>query len=254
MVSAPPTTAYRELPPPPALAPYLDCLWVSHTPPRGSARRPRVLPDGCIDIVWVGGSEPRIAGPATRTEFPNLPPDAPVAAARFKPGMAPCLLGWPANELRDQSVPLADVWSSGAMTLLRAASDATTARDRLAALESALLRRLADAGDPDPIVRQSVASLKRDANLRVRDLGEQLGLSERQLRRRFEANVGYGPKMFARIFRMRAALKLIRAADPNDLDLALVAYAAGYADQAHMTRELTALAGAPPTRLPELSR
>lgn len=245
----PATSGYRELPAPAALAPYLDCLWVSHTPPAGSGWQSRVLPDGCIDIVWVGADEPHIAGPATHAELPELPPDTPIVAARFRPGMAPCLLGWPAGELRDRSVPLADVWNSGSMEPIRAAGEAARARERLGALETALLRRLAEAGDPDPVARQGVASL-----MRVRDLGAQLGVSERQLRRRFEASVGYGPKLFGRIFRMRAALKQLRAAGPGSPDLAAIAFATGYADQAHMTRELTALAGAPPTRLTELSR
>ena len=72
-----------------------------------------------------------------------------------------------------------------------------------------------------------------------------LGLGERQLRRRFAAAVGYGPKTFARVERFRAALALVRAGEP----LARAAAEAGYADQAHMTREIAALAGRTPALL-----
>ena len=76
-------------------------------------------------------------------------------------------------------------------------------------------------------------------------LAASVDLGERQLRRRFAAAVGYGPKTFARVIRFRAALGRIRAGEP----LASAALAAGYADQAHMTRELVALAGRTPGSL-----
>jgi AraC-like DNA-binding protein len=76
-------------------------------------------------------------------------------------------------------------------------------------------------------------------------LAAAVGLGERQLRRRFDAAVGYGPKMLARVARFRRALALVRAGEPP----AAAAYEAGYADQAHMTREMRALAGRTPAAL-----
>ena len=66
------------------------------------------------------------------------------------------------------------------------------------------------------------------------ELGPALGLSERQLRRRFADAVGYGPKTLARVLRFQRFLELAAA---NHDDLAGLAFAAGYADQAHLTRE-----------------
>ncbi|MEV5769093.1 helix-turn-helix domain-containing protein, partial [Micromonospora sp. NPDC052213] len=56
---------------------------------------------------------------------------------------------------------------------------------------------------------------------------------------------GYGPKTLARILRMGRALALARAGTP----LAEVAARCGYADQAHLTRDVRDLAGVPPTVL-----
>jgi AraC-like DNA-binding protein len=240
---------YRELPPLPALAPYLACFWVQHTPAGGSGLRPRVVPDGCIDIVWIGDAEPHVAGPATRTMIPQLAPDTPIAGARFRTGMASCLLGLPAGELRDDEVPLREVWKFERVTFLVRIEPDDSAEARRGALESALIARLPDAVPADLLVQDGVASLVRDPKLRVRDLSRHLDVSERQLLRRFEAAVGYGPKMLARILRMRTALRAIESVEAGKLDLAALAYTAGYADQAHMTRELSELAGAPPTRL-----
>lgn len=77
-------------------------------------------------------------------------------------------------------------------------------------------------------------------------LAEKVGLSERQLRRRFTEAVGYGPKALHSILRFQHALDLGRRGDPG---LAAIAYQAGYADQAHFTREVRRLAGMTPTEL-----
>jgi transcriptional regulator GlxA family with amidase domain len=68
-------------------------------------------------------------------------------------------------------------------------------------------------------------------------------VSERHLRRRATEALGYGPKTFARIVRFQRALALLRRADRS---LSTVAAEAGYADQAHLTRDVTELAGETP--------
>jgi transcriptional regulator GlxA family with amidase domain len=81
------------------------------------------------------------------------------------------------------------------------------------------------------------------------ELAAEVGLSERQLRRRFEAAVGYGPKRLGRVFRFQRLLDLIHAThvQPRWSQLAV---GAGYADQSHMINECLSLAGGPPTALP----
>jgi transcriptional regulator GlxA family with amidase domain len=74
----------------------------------------------------------------------------------------------------------------------------------------------------------------------VESLAGDLGLSERQLRRRFHAAAGYGPKTLQRVLRFR---RFLAACNP---DLARAALDAGYADQSH---ECTRLAGRPPAAL-----
>ncbi|WP_435823673.1 helix-turn-helix domain-containing protein, partial [Micromonospora haikouensis] len=71
------------------------------------------------------------------------------------------------------------------------------------------------------------------------------GLTPRALHRRCQALFGYGPKTLARILRMRRALALARAGTP----LAEVAAASGYADQAHLSRDVRDLAGVAPAAL-----
>jgi transcriptional regulator GlxA family with amidase domain len=75
-----------------------------------------------------------------------------------------------------------------------------------------------------------------------------VGLSERQLRRRFEAAVGYGPKRLGRVFRFQRLLDLLHA-DHGRTEWAQLAAVAGYTDQSHMIKECRELAGGSPTAL-----
>jgi AraC-like DNA-binding protein len=89
----------------------------------------------------------------------------------------------------------------------------------------------------------------------VAAVGDALGISERQLRRRFADAVGYGPKTLARVLRFQRFLALAAgedraaAARGGSGDLAGLAFAAGYADQAHLTRECRQLSGRTPAEL-----
>jgi transcriptional regulator GlxA family with amidase domain len=82
----------------------------------------------------------------------------------------------------------------------------------------------------------------------VEALAGEVALSERQLRRRFHAAVGYGPKTLQRVLRFRRFL-----AGPRD-DLARAALEAGYADQPHLAHEVARLAGTSPSRLSRIQR
>src|SRR4029450_6397529 len=110
-------------------------------------------------------------------------------------------------------------------------------------------RWLAEA-EPDPLVQAAVAAL-HDPQARVAELGDELGVSERQLRRRCQHAVGYGPKTLHRVLRFRRFLDEMSTGRPavGTGDLADLATRTGYADQAHLTRECQALAGMTPAQL-----
>ena len=81
-------------------------------------------------------------------------------------------------------------------------------------------------------------------------LAGELALSERTLRRRFDAAFGYGPKKLDRILRFQRFLKLLRGArNGSTADLAIEA---GYADQAHLGRESRRLAVTTPQQIASL--
>ena len=97
------------------------------------------------------------------------------------------------------------------------------------------------------------ASLRRiaapDGAATVPELGAALGVGERQAQRQYRARVGLSPAQARRLQRMNAAVYALRDPAAPARTLADLAAELGYADQAHMARELRQLAGLPPSRL-----
>jgi len=203
----------------------------------------RVVPDGCIDIVWTEGRGASVAGPNTTAFLVALDAGVSVVGARMRPGAAPSLLGVDAAALRDASLSLAEVWQDEGRRL-EERLDGARPGERADLLLAALAARSRRAAAPDALVAAAVDRLD-DPGTRVDALAGELCVGTRQLRRRFEAAVGYGPKRLARVLRLQRALGAARDGE----DLALAAAAAGYADQAHFAHECRALAGAPATAL-----
>jgi AraC-like DNA-binding protein len=238
---------YREQAPPPALAPWVRCLWQLTV--QGEGGPGWVVPDGFMDLV-ASGPELHLAGPDTRPWPVQRRPGAVAVGVRFHPGAAPALLGPPASELRDTRVAPDDLWGRPGRELAERVGEAAPAA-RLEAMVADLTARAGDAAPPDPLVAAAVAWLERDpaAAARVGALGPAVGLGERQLRRRFLDGVGYGPKTLARVLRFQRLLALLQRDPPLRPTLAEAAILAGYADQAHMTAECTRLAGRSPATL-----
>jgi AraC-like DNA-binding protein len=200
----------------------------------------RVLSDGCMDVIWAGG-ELLVAGPDTVAHLVSDPAGARYVGLRFAPGAAPAVLGVPADELRDRRVPLADLWPSAEVR--RLSEQAGEAADPGAALELAVMGRAGGRIGADPLLSGVVAML-RDG-VPVAAIALEAGVSERQLHRRCLGGFGYGPRTLGRILRMNRAVDLARRGTPYGT----VAAVAGYADQAHLSREVKALAGVPLTTL-----
>lgn len=190
--------------------------------------------------MWLDG-ELVVAGPDTVAHVTSCRPGRMYVGLRFDSGAGPRVLGLPAHKVRDQRVPLADVWPS---KNVRKISEKLAASDDPArVLEAVAAYRLAEAGPVDPVIVATFRLLSRDDS--IDGVANAVGLSVRQLRRRCLASFGYGPKTLARILRLNRALDLGRAGAAA-ADAAAVT---GYADQAHLSRDARSLGGATFTAL-----
>ena len=149
-------------------------------------------------------------------------------------------------DLLDTRVGLEDLWGSDARRLQESLVHADDASGAATVISEAIAERGARGPADDPAVREAVRLIERTAGqLTVSSLARHVGVPERRLRDRMTTAIGYGPKLLARVMRFQAATTLLRDAE---FDLADVALATGYFDQAHLTRDVTALAGISPSR------
>lgn len=230
--------AYAEREPPASLRASVACLWrreVVADPIPGL-----ILPDGCVDLIWEAGRGVFLAGPDTRPVPTDPGQGQLLRGVRLRPGAGGTVLGLPLDPLRNLRIDLADLHPSAAR-ILHGDLDPDEALRQLVALTG----RFAEERPPDPALL-AAARMLDDPAVRVHELGARLGISERQLRRRFTAAVGYGPKTLHRVLRFQRFMTMLGSEKEG---LAELAVRAGYTDQAHLTRESTALAGRSPAAL-----
>lgn len=206
----------------------------------GWRRQIRVLPDGCADLVWNG--EALLIAPAkpyARTY--DLPTGGLSLGLRLRCGSG--LLGLAADQLPETPVRLAE---------LRERAESLDA-DLAASAPAAIFRRMIDLvleHEPatDRRVAEAVRRLARP-EASVAAVAETVGLTPREFRRRVRREVGYGPKALQRVLRFRRFHRALGKVTQGRVSLAAAALDAGYADQAHLSRECRELTGSTPAAL-----
>jgi AraC-like DNA-binding protein len=211
----------------------LSCTWTADV----GGEPHRLVPDACLDLLWIDSGRFVLCGPETSAWTFALPPGTSAVGVRFRPGTAASVLGIDVSELRDTRVPVADLWGDGpARRLSERLSDAATPAARVGLLERVVHGRDAPV---DPVAMEVADHV---GSTGVAGLAGAVGLSERQLLRRCTSAFGYGPATLARILRVQRFLALARR-HGTGVPLARLALAAGYADQPHLSREVRAIAG-----------
>jgi AraC-like DNA-binding protein len=165
-----------------------------------------------------------------------------VITVRLKPEGATRLARVAMNELMNVKIGLRNIFKDQEIALLEErVMEATDSRERIACVEQFLLRSLG-AEQEDPVFAYASLQLRRNPGLRMKGLASILGISERHLLRGFRAAYGTSPKQYARLARVEKVI----AARKRGLEWSEVAYACGFADQAHMVHDFGAIVGGTP--------
>jgi AraC-like DNA-binding protein len=187
-----------------------------------------------------------VTGPQTAYRTYAASGTTGIVLARFAPGAASAFLPISMHEIRDRNIDLADLISPADVErVAQQVQAAPDTRHRVARVEAFLRSRLRPdraAGDTACAVRQIIAS---GGGGTVGQLAEGLGLSPRQLQRRFRQSVGVGPKALGRIARLQRALDL----RDSGLSWGITAHSAGYQDQSHLANDCRALTGLSPEQV-----
>jgi AraC-like DNA-binding protein len=246
------TQSYVEHAPRPELAGLVRTVWIQRA--GGTPYLQRHLPTGGAEIhMPIGGpidGPPRLAGPLTGPDIEVIPPRTTLVGIRFQPG-TPLPFPIALYELVDRRVGLSEVWERPADQLAEAMASAPGPEAALDELQADLVQAYRSAGRADPLVRQAVRLLMPWQPAEIGTLATRLGISGSQLRRRCLHTVGVGPKALQRTLRFQGFLALAQAratlgSRRGSHGMAGLAAEAGYADQAHLTRECRRLTGLSP--------
>ena len=245
------TGSYVERPPLPGLARVVRTVWIQRTGETPYAQRH--LPTGGVEIHFPIGGRPQLVGPLTGPETELIPARTTVVGVRFQPGTAPPV-PTALDDLADQRLGLAELWGSSADRLAEAMAQARTPERALTYLQAHLMQEFRTAPGADPLVAEAVRALMPWHPVNIDTLATHLALSASQLRRRCLHAVGMSPKVLQRTLRFQGFLALAQAgataSGRRGADgTAGLAVDAGYADQAHLSRECLRLTGLTPRQL-----
>jgi AraC-like DNA-binding protein len=249
---------YREIKPGPAVRTFIRCFWVLEDDSPESHSQ-TIVPDGRAELIINLGlpfeqankgnwhTQPdvffvgQITGPFTvRPQGP-----ARTIGVRFRPEGAGRFFRLPMFELTDAAVAV-DQISQKLHRHLERLRELPALPDQLSELEQIFLRGLDD-NEEDKLISAAVNWFEQAHGLvSIRELSERLGLSARQLERRFRHAVGISPKLFCRMQRFQQVFQSMEGANSNWVETAVNC---GYYDQAHLIRDFREFSGATPTAL-----
>jgi AraC-like DNA-binding protein len=258
--------------------PLVECWWEQRAGAGGHVQR--VLPDACADVIVSSGGGAVVVGPAISVQLPRLAGGEHLWGLRLRAAGIGAALGLPAQELRDLQVPLRELFpalDAARITDQVRRGDLPTvldpgARDRrveraLAALRRPLSRVARVAGELDVSERHLRRLVLAHTGLEPR-MVQRVARFQRFLLLSDRPVLWDGPVVpdqpvppdGLRLSDPSVLPDVSVAGDRPDLSdragrggsgwsLAALAARAGYADQAHLSREVRALSGLTPSTL-----
>jgi AraC-like DNA-binding protein len=241
------TMVYREFKPGKALRPYVMAYWSFRVAPDAGEIMHSIPLTGSTKLsVLLSTGRATLVGPGTRPLQVIVRGGDEFWGVHFVPGAAEALFGVPGGSLRDVRTGAAGLagrrWIAQVLAGLRRARDVAQVR---ALLDRQLSMFARSAPRLDSAVMRCVALIvSSEGAVPIARVAAEVGLSERQLRRRFRVATGLTPKELARIRRVRAAA--VDAVYAHTVHWADIAADCGYADQSHLISEFRRTLGLTP--------
>lgn len=235
----------------------------------------RLLPDGAVEIIVDLTETPKklydrddlsrsidfrrawISGMRRGWIVIEAAPASSMVVIRFRPGGAHPFLGFAVEGITDTVDQLEAVLSSAATSLRDRILEAPTTTARMAAVERWLHERAGRRLEGHPVVDYLTGRLFSPAGLRIADVVDEVGYSQRHVLGLFRRWVGLSPKQYSRIRRFQGVLGAVSSAAGPDYalgrrealaepDWADLAAAHGYFDQSHLVRDFRQFSGLTP--------
>lgn len=252
---------YQTFPPHPDLKSAVKFFWTLEIPAQPDVQRQLILPDGCIDIIFILGDDvkrytsgddfiiqPRemVLGQITEPFYVEPTGSVNSFAARFYPYGFANFVEIPINQLANKETPLHILFGEQASkTLANQVNQATDTAQRIKILENFLIDKLNESSTIDNIVKKTVDTLleTKGTSSINKILGDELS-KRRQLERNFAKQIGISPKQLGKMIRLQATLKLLL--NQQGENLTEIGYESDYYDQAHFIKDFKEFTGTTP--------
>lgn len=241
----------------PEVAPWVENHWsLRWDLPADRWALSQVLPHPTCSLTIELGTHPRpalppgevlvVTGVATRRFDVEVRGTGRVVGVRFRPGGLAALSGLPAAAWTDRVVAAHEALPEPLLAPLRSPDLAADPRAWASTAEAAIAALEPEPDDRYEQVLGIVADMLADRSLlTVAAVARRHDVAPRTLQRLFHHYVGVGPKWVLARYRMHDLVSEIDAGyDGTITDLA---HRYGWYDQAHLTREFTALVGVTPS-------
>lgn len=227
---------YREFLPGRNLESYVACYWTVDFYASDQNKLHRIIPDGCVDIIFDLRSPSKgafVVGLMTKFETMNLSQSYSLFGIRFFSDTVRRFLKYHVSEFIGYRVLLEDIWGNEAEFMMEEMISATGISEIIERVEINLLKfLLLNESKSDGLLQTSMQYMYASQGMiSMRSLAEKLSYSERNIRRTFQKELGVSPKELSGIIRFQSLLQgLYRGTQFRFTDIA-VKY--GYYDQPH---------------------
>ncbi|MBG6221177.1 AraC-like DNA-binding protein [Janthinobacterium sp. CAN_S1] len=232
-------------PPPAALAPFVEYCWVVEWDRRGCApETQRVLPYPNAHLVFDAGHS-AIHGVVRGAFDRPLIGAGKVLGVRFAPGGLRPFITQPLSSFTDTTIAADALLGMPAAQAEARVLGKSDDLEMVAQAQELLLARLPQVDAAALLAaRLTAAAAAHNGPASVAQLCEKMAIGERRLQRLFADYVGVPPKWVIQRYRLQEAIW--RLAQPDAPDLASLAHALGFFDQAHFSRSFAQLVGSTP--------
>lgn len=215
------------------------------------------VPDGCTDLIFeISGDRTKgyACGSVLHCDgFCCTDGPAVIFGIRFLPGVKPAILTVQMKDLVGKKIPLETLIAD--TSILEAVGKEATFEGRIQAFlrkyaqESA--NRLKSTGRDEIVGAIKDMVYAADGKIRIAELQDRTGYSERYINRVFMEEVGFSPKRFCKIIQFQRSIELLNYGQPENM--ANAASFLGYYDQPQFTRDFSYCAGLTPKQYMELA-
>ncbi len=242
---------YQVYTPAPELQSLVKCFWTLEEDRRDPPVKQRVVPDGCMEMIFHYGDpfrqyfengesllQPRSFVFGQIKSYIEIAPTgiSGIIAARFLPdGLTP-FLEIPVAVLENRAVSIAEVFGDKGEELEKKIITATTTLARIKHIETFLVSRWREPNTIDVIIKNCVDIIMRSqGQVPLTELAEMMSINRRNMERKFASLIGLSPKQLARVVRLQTTIKMLE--QKHFTSLTSLAYENGYYDQAHFIKD-----------------